>query len=362
MLQFQAKRVKMPFEGNPHKGTIVLLPYRADTWRDNASYALNTFFDLVSIIAKYERVYLVCDKNIDEKTIKRFSVDNVEIIKLDYNDSWARDNTLIYVQDENGQNIAVDFRFNAWGGLVDGLYRNWEDDDKLGMNLINYFNDSYVHVDDFILEGGSIHTDGEGTFITTEACLLSPGRNQMSKHEIEQRLKAYLGAKKIIWLPHGIYNDETNEHVDNMACFLAKGVVALAVTKDCNDKQYEYSMLAKNILENETDAEGNRLKIIEIETPIDLVSTKEEANGLELSDGILRLEGNRLAGSYINFYMSDKFVIVPKFNHPLDDNAYKLLKDFYKEKDVYQLESREILLGGGNIHCVTMQIPKEILK
>ena len=110
---------------------------------------------------------------------------------------------------------------------------------------------------------------------------------------------------------------------------------------------------------NQVDAKGRKLEIIEIDTPINLVMSKEEASGLVLLDGVERKEGNRLAASYINFYQSDRFVIVPKFNHPLDEKAYQILKDFYKEKDVYQLSSREILLGGGNIHCVTMQIPKE---
>ena len=358
MNQLDLKMNNMPFEGLPHKGTIILLPYRRDTWRCDAKYALDVFYKLVSIISKYETVYLICDPKISDDKIERFKMNNVEILRLEYNDAWARDNTLIYVKNNN-KNIAIDFRFNAWGGSVDGLYPDYKDDDALGKKIAKALNDECISLDKFILEGGSIHTDGEKTFITTEACLLSKGRNNLSKEKIEEVLKKYLGAEKILWLKHGIYNDETNEHVDNMACFLAPGVVLVSDCCDENDIQYKYSKEAINYLENECDAKGRKLKVIKIPTPINLKMTHEESQGLEITDAIERNEGNRLAGSYVNFYQSDKFVIVPKYNVEVDDIAFNIIKNFYKDKDCYQLESREILLAGGNIHCVTMQIPKE---
>ena len=348
-----------PFEGKAHKGTIVELPFREDTWRENAIPALDTFFNLVSIISRYEKVYLIASKEIKEDTLERFKIKNVELIRMDYNDSWARDNSLIYLQ-KNGKNVAVDFGFNAWGGDFDGLYEDFDADNKLGLNLANYFSDEYVGIKDFILEGGSIHTDGEGTLLTTEACLLSKGRNyNLSKEEIEERLKRHLGIKKVLWLKNGIYNDETNEHVDNMACFLAPGVVALATCEDKNDIQYKYSSEAKEYLQNCVDAKGRKIKVIEIPVPLGLKMTREECSSLVKKDGIVREEGTRLAASYINFYQGEKFVIVPAFGVKEDEYAFKVLKEFYKDKDVYQLKSREILLGGGNIHCVTMQIPLE---
>lgn len=348
----------MPAEWNSHEGTIVLLPYRLDTWRDNATPALDCFYELVKIISKYEKVYLGVDKRV--KNYDKFvGLNNVYILDVSYNDSWARDNTLIYVK--KGDDIrAVDFRFNAWGGMVDGLYNDYFDDDNLGKQLIKYFDNDYYELESFILEGGSIHTDGMGTLITTKACLLSKGRNNVSIDVIEKYLKEYLGIKKIIWLDNGIVEDETNEHVDNMACFLDKGIVLLATCEDKNDLQYQYSMNAYNKLINECDALGNKLKVIMVNVPTNLVMTTEEASTLVINDDAKkRLAGNRLAASYVNFYQSDKFVIVPKFGCKEDEEAYLLLKEFYKDKDVYQLDSREILLGGGNIHCVTMQIPKK---
>lgn len=349
----------LPFEGGKHKGTIIELPYRRDTWRLNAVPAISVFKEIVSIISKYENVYLLVDLSIDDSVCNQFIMNNVFIIRCKYNDSWARDNTLLFMS--NGKNIkAVDYGFNAWGGSVDGLYPYYLDDNNLGKFLIDYFKCDSISKKDFILEGGSIHSDGEGCLITTEACLLSKGRNSsLTKDEIELELKNTLGIDKVLWIPHGIYNDETNEHVDNVCCFLAPGVVALASCEDENDIQYQYYMEAYNYLSNATDSKGRKLEIVNIPVPKTLYMTSEEAKGLEISDAIERPENNRLAGSYINFYMSDKFVLVPQFGVEEDEIALNILKKYYPNKDVYGIKSREILLAGGNIHCVTMQVPME---
>lgn len=356
---FDIPNLTLPFEGVKHEGTIIELPYRSDTWRLNAKPALKEFHELVSIISKYEKVFLVVDSHISEDTIDEFKINsNVIILKYDYNDSWARDNTLLFLSDGYNR-VSIDYGFNSWGGIVDGLYPDYQKDNELGINLNKYFNDKIYQNKDFILEGGSIHSDGEGTLITTKACLLSKGRNSnLTKDEIEEELKRTLRIKKVLWLPHGIYNDETNEHVDNVCCFLSPGVLALASCYDKTDIQYKYYLEDLEYLKNAVDAKGRKLQIVEIEVPKPLYMSKVESDGLTKTDAIERKENNRLAGSYINFYMSDKFVILPKFNVEEDIKAYNKIKEFYKDKDIYQVYSREILLAGGNIHCVTMQVPE----
>ncbi|MCR5787231.1 MAG: agmatine deiminase family protein [Acholeplasmatales bacterium] len=350
-----------PFEGDEHLGTIILLPYREDTWENGGAIAKDEFLNLVKAISNHETVYLIKSPKV-KYSIEDFKIENVTILELPYDDSWARDNTLIFTLTNEGKIRAVDYKFNAWGGNVDGLYDNWEDDDKLGKALANVLNVNRVPDKDFILEGGSIHTNGKGLLLTTEACLLSEGRNKnLTKEEIEQHLKDTLGMQKVIWLPHGIVNDETNEHVDNMACFLDEETVLLATSKDTNDLQYKWSMEALDILENETTVDGKPLNVILVNCPNPyLTLTEEESKQIVSSDQAkARNAGDRLAASYVNFYMGKDFICLPKFNVKEDEEAYEILNNFYKgSKKIYQIESRKILVAGGNIHCVTMQIAK----
>ncbi len=346
----------LPFEGNLHDGTIILLPYRIDTWEDGGLKAFSEFKEIINAISLYEHVYVIKSKNVKYDISELNNNKNVSIHEIEYDDSWARDNTLIFLRNKEGHLRAVDFGFNAWGGNVDGLYDSWENDNKLGSELIKLLNVESYSDKNFILEGGSIHSNGKGILLTTEACLLSEGRNKnLTKEEIENHLKEMLGMEKIIWLPHGIYNDETNEHVDNMACFLDEKTVLLATTKDESDIQYKWSMEAKKVLED------NNLNVILVNCPNPALRlTKEEANSIILDDGAKpRIENDRLAGSYVNFYMGKDFIILPKFNVKEDIEAYNLLNDFYKgTKKIHQIESRKILVSGGNIHCITMQIGK----
>ena len=189
----------MPFEGDKHSGTIILLPYRKDTWRNNAKPALECYKKVITSIAKYEPVYVGINPSIYNNVIEQFEgLKNVYPIRIKYNDAWARDNCPIFVR--NGDQLRiVDFRFNAWGGEVDGLYSNYKDDDLLTKKLAKHFGVERYYLDDFILEGGSIHVDGEGTCMVTKACLLSKGRNpHLNQLEIEETLKTYLNSKSVI--------------------------------------------------------------------------------------------------------------------------------------------------------------------
>ena len=357
----------MPFEGDKHSGTIILLPFRKDTWRKNAEPALKNYKEVIDAIAKYEPVYVGIAPKLWNRVIEDYeNRENIYPIKIAYNDSWARDNCPIFVTNGDRMRI-VDFRFNAWGGEVDGLYSNYKYDDQLTKNLAKKFGQEVYRLDDFVLEGGSIHVDGEGTCMVTKACLLSPGRNpHLSQLEIEETLKIYLGVSKVIWLENGIYQDETNEHVDNIACFIKPGVVALAWTNDKDDPQYKFSSEAYKVLKNARDAKGRELEIIKIKVPKPMYMSKNESKGIVSGthDAKARLEGDRLAASYINFYQGEKFVILPAFGVPEDKAAKEALQKLYPEKDIIQLNTKEILLGGGNVHCITMQIPynKEFIK
>lgn len=351
----------MPFEGDEHQGTLMLLPYRKDTWRNAGVPAREAYKEVIKAIARFETVYLGIDTSIYNKVISEFSnLENVICYKVKYNDAWARDTMPLFVVN-NDKIRGVDFRFNAWGGEVDGLYSNYKNDDELAKKVLKYLGIDGYYVPKFILEGGSIHVDGQGTLITTEACLLSEGRNpNLSRYEIEEELKIYLGVEKIIWIPNGIEEDETNEHIDNMLAFVKPGVVALAWSDDKDSLQYKYCQSAYKILSKETDAKGNKLKIIKVKLPENIYMTKDEAKGIKSSsfDAKARLENSKLSASYVNFYQGKDFVIMPIFGVKEDEKAIKQFKKIFEDKEVIPIYSREILLGGGNIHCITMQIPK----
>ncbi|TLN15424.1 agmatine deiminase, partial [bacterium] len=278
-------------------------------------------------------------------------------IELSNNDSWIRDCGPTFVN--NGKEVrAVDWDFNAWGGLVGGLYFPWDLDDLVARKVADV-----ERVDRYkaplVLEGGSIHVDGEGTLLTTEECLLNENRNpQLSQAEIEAYLQQYLNIEKILWLGKGIYNDETNGHVDNICCFIRPGVVALSWTDDKDDPQYEISMDAYERLRHATDARGRKLEIHKIYQPGPIYISEEESGGVDAVEGTLpRQAGDRLAGSYVNFYMVNGGAVVPVFNDPHDAAALDTLQKLMPERKVVAVYAREILLGGGNIHCITQQQP-----
>lgn len=201
--------------------------------------------------------------------------------------------------------------------------------------------------------------DGDGTILTTRECLLNENRNPgKSQEEIEQLLSDYLNVSKIIWLNRGIYNDETNGHVDNICCFIRPGVVALAWTDDKSDPQYEISQENYEILRSVTDSRGQKLEIHKVHTPNPILITREESEGVDSVQGTLpRNPGDRLAASYINFYFANGGVVVPTFNDPHDELALNQFRQLMPERKVVGVYAREILLGGGNIHCITQQQP-----
>jgi agmatine deiminase len=200
------------------------------------------------------------------------------------------------------------------------------------------------------------------TCLTTEECLLHKNRNPyLGKGEIESALKRHLGVKKVIWLPLGLFADhDTNGHVDNFCCFSQPGVVLLAWCDDENDPQYKISREALSILERETDAKGRRFRIIKLPCPPVLTRTKEEYEGLDAEGQKHRQPGERLAASYVNFYVANGGVVAPAFGGEAaeaDAEAVRVLREAFPGREVVQVPTREIVLGGGNIHCITQQQP-----
>lgn len=348
----------MPGEFSEHEGCFMAWPQRPDNWRNGGKPAQQAFVEVAKAIAQFEPVTMMVNR--DQYQHARFLLpDYIRVLEASSNDAWMRDIGPSFVTD--GKTVrGVDWRFNAWGGLVDGLYFPWDQDDAMAQKICEIAGKDRYRLDRFVLEGGSIHVDGEGTVIVTEECLLSEGRNpHLTKAEIEAVLQEYLNVEKIIWIKDGIYLDETNGHVDNICCYVKPGEVMLAWCDDASDPQYAISRAAYDVLTRETDALGRKLKVHKIHVPKPITIREAESMGVDVSEGTLpRLAGDRLAASYANFYIANGGIVYPTFDDPMDQEAQKVLEAAFPDRKVVGVYAREILLGGGNIHCITQQLPK----
>jgi agmatine deiminase len=345
---------RMPGEFEPHAGCWVLWPERPDTWRLGAKPAQRAFAAVATAIAQFEPVTMGVSRN-QFLNARRMLPDHIRVVEMSYNDAWIRDCGPTCVVNDEGAVRGVDWDFNAWGGL----YFPWDQDALVARKVLEIERlDRYKA--DLVLEGGSILADGKGTLLVTEECLLNPNRNpQLTKKEIEENLREYLNVEKVIWLGRGVFLDETSGHVDNLCCFIRPGVLVLTWTDDKSDPQYEISLDAYERLRAATDAKGRQFEIHKIHQPEPLAITKEESEGIDVVEGTLpRIEGYRLAASYINFYIANGGAVVPTFDDPHDQAALETLQRLFPERKVVGVPAREILLGGGNIDCITQQLPR----
>jgi len=349
----RADHFRMPAEWEAHAQTWMLWPERGDNWREGASHAQKAFTAAATAIRQFEPVCMgVLPGQL--KKARRMLPASVQVVEMNYNDSWMRDNGPTFVVDGQGNTRIIDWEFNAWGGI----YTDWRLDETVPLAVADLERLDYYSAA-LVLEGGSFHVDGEGSLLTTEECLLNANRNpHLDRSQIETHLRNYLNADTILWLGRGVFNDETDGHVDNLCCFLRPGVVALTWTEDHDDPQYEISSDAYDRLSKARDARGRRLEIHKIHQPNPIFITAEEASGVISKAGTLpRRPGDRLAASYINFYFCNGGVIVPTFNDAHDEPALEMLQSLLPERKVIGIYAREIALGGGNIHCITQQQP-----
>ncbi len=343
----------MPAEWRRHARTWMLWPQRPDNWRLEAGPAQKAFAAVAKAISRFEPLTMGANPR-QVRNARSMLPQDVRVVDLPSNDAWMRDCGPTFVVNGQGEVRLVNWRFNAWGGL----YQDWSLDEVVPLKVAELEGLDYYNAP-LILEGGSIHVDGEGTLLTTEQCLLNKNRNPgLRRAEIEDYLRQYTGVEKILWLGEGVYNDETDGHVDNLTCFLHPGLVALTWTDDHNDPQYPISKDAYDRLKRFTDAKGRSLEVLKIHQPDPVLITAEEAAGvLSVEETRSRNAGDRMAASYINFYFCNGGAVVPTFDDPLDALAIETLQKFLPERKVFGVPGREILLGGGNIHCITQQQP-----
>ena len=348
---------RMPGEFEPHAGCWMLWPERPDNWREAARPAQRAFAQVAATIAQFEPV-TVGASAAQYQAARALLPEQVRLVELAHDDAWMRDVGPTCVVDRRGNVRGVDWHFNAWGGLDGGLYFPWDQDELVARKVLEIERLERYRAP-MVNEGGAIHVDGEGTALVTEECLLNPNRNpRYERSDIERRLSEYLGVTRIIWLGRGVVNDETSGHIDNLACFARPGVVCLTWSERRRDPQYSISLDARERLQATRDARGRRLEVVLLPMPGPLYMRASEAAGVLAREGSrARVAGERLAASYVNFYVANGAIVMPLLDARTDALAATRLKRLFPGRRVVGVPAREILLGGGNVHCITQQIP-----
>ncbi|OEF97684.1 agmatine deiminase family protein [Desulfuribacillus alkaliarsenatis] len=339
---------RMPAEFEEHERTFLSWPVQESMCHpdDYDSVCKLYYAELVKAIAEFEPVTVIVDpEDIESVQAQLEETMNtaghpIDLLAIAHNDAWLRDNGPTFIVDDKGGVAGINWKFNAWGGK----YSPWDLDDALAGKLLDHYNIRRFDAS-IVLEGGSIHTDGEGTLLTTEECLLNDNRNSnLSKELISDLLKQYLNIRKIIWLKNGLDGDETDGHIDNIACFAAPGKIILQVCDDPDDANYEITKQAIAEIENTIDAQARKLEIIKINQP-----------------PMRKHDDNRLTLSYLNFYFVNGGIILPIFGgdaEETDRQAIATLEKAFPDRKIRTIDGMSIIKEGGNVHCTTQQMPK----
>lgn len=336
------KNYYMPAEWEQHERTLIEWPVKESlVWPENYNEVCAGYAKVAKAIAQFETVTMIVNEN-TAKEAEALCGEKVEYVVIPHNDAWCRDNGPTFLINKEKELSAVNWQFNAWGEK----YTPFDLDNEVAPRILNHLQVPYVN-SPIILEGGSIHVDGEGTLLTTRECLLNKNRNaHLSQEQIEEEVKEALKVSKIIWLNQGLFGDETDGHVDNVACFAKPGVILIQTCDDPEDPNYEISKENLQILRNATDASGRKLEIIEIPQPPARYYREE-----------------RLTLSYLNFYMVNGGIILPVFGgeaEKADKRAEEILKEVFPDRKIVAVDGMPLIKEGGNVHCITQQMPKGV--
>ena len=334
---------KMPAEWVKHTRTYISWPVQASMcYPEDFDAVCLGYVEIIEAIAEFEPVTVVVnpvDADESETLARLFRNDRIEGLAIEHNDAWLRDNGPTFLVNDVGEVAGVNWHFNAWGGK----YAPWDLDDQVAPQLLNHVGLKRFDAP-LVMEGGSLHVDGEGTLLTTEECLLNPNRNpELTREQIEAELKKFLNIRKVVWLKNGLDGDETDGHVDNIACFAAPGKILIQVCDDPEDANYAITQENLKILGGVTDAQGRKFEIIPIQQPPKLVD-----------------KDARLTLSYLNLYFVNGGIILPVFGGKAGETdrlAEQVLGKLFPERRIRTVNGMAVIREGGNVHCTTQQMP-----
>ena len=337
----------MPAEWSVHEATWLSWPHNRETWPHDFADVEAVWCEMTAVLSEVEKVRInVLDDDHARHVLGllnssgQVNLANVDIFSIPTNDSWVRDHGPVFLTGPQGVAV-VDFGYNAWGGK----YPPFEDDNAVPRRVAQALGLPRFEAD-MILEGGSIEVDGQGLVLVTESCLLAPTRNpHLGRGQIEQRLKDFLGVKKVLWLPGGdVTGDDTDGHIDNLARFTPMGPVVAAFCQNPQDENH--AVLAKNFsaLQQLTNQQGRPFDVVALPMPAPVVQ-------YDL----------RLPASYVNYLVANGVVLLPVFGVPEDDAAVGILSELFPAPRVVPIFARAMIWGQGAIHCSTQQQPIKLV-
>lgn len=336
---------RMPAEWEPHQGTWLTWPHNPETWPGKMGPIPGIWADMISALCPHEEVHINVNDAAMAKTAQGvlnpgdIERKNIFFHHFPSNDCWVRDHGPVFVTREKKgkREVAItDWIFNMWGGK----YPPWDLDNAIPQRIANKFKYSSFQPG-IVLEGGSIDVNGKGTLLTTEQCLLNKNRNpNLTKEQIEQYLRDYLGVDHILWLWEGIKGDDTDGHIDDIARFAGPNIIITVVEEDKTDENFY--ILQENLkrLKKMRDQDGRPFDIVEIPMPRPV-----------------NYEGQRLPASYANFYIANQVVLVPTYRHPNDQRAIDTLTKLFPDRKIVDIDATDLVWGFGAFHCITQQQP-----
>ncbi len=329
------KKWRLPPEWEHHQSCWLAFPSDRSLWKEQLEGARQEFFALAKTIGLSEKLNILVKTEEDYlEVLNRLSGCKLFCHFIPYGDIWLRDTAPFFMKDEQGHDHAVYFAWNGWGEKY-----NLEYDDQVSQSIIDLLKIDSTYFD-WVLEGGAIEVDGEGTCLTTKQCLLNPNRGLNSdQNQIEDLLKQALGITKVLWLDRGLLNDHTDGHIDTIARFVAPGKVLCMTGSRCDDPNKEVLDEIQETLIQMKDTRENSLEVLTIPSP-----------GLVLDD-----HKEIMPASYLNFYISNQIVIVPTYDTPWDEEAVQLIAECFPDRKTIGLSAKHILTGGGAFHCITKQ-------
>ena len=313
-------------------------PHEETDWaKDDLNAALSPFIRIAQAIAYSEAVYIICKDNI--RISDMFcSTRNMTFIEIPTNDTWIRDYGYISIR-ENGESKLLDFTFDGWGGKFEASL-----DNSVNQHLHQkgYMGITPLEKIDFVLEGGSVESDGEGTLLTTSECLCNPNRNGgLSKKEIEEKLNTYLGADRVLWLDYGyLAGDDTDSHIDTLARFVNKETIVYVKCNDKEDEHYESLQRMEAQLKTFKTKNGDPYTLI----PLPMCEAKYND------------EGERLPATYANFLITNDALIYPAYHDKNDKKAGEIFQEIFPDKEIIPVNCLKLIEEGGSLHCSTMQV------